>query len=104
MKAKMALMCCYRHARCASFSELWVHISGLLSMNETGLLDFVYSNEIAQYDFSNSLVSLSACDTVFGFIWSSRLSIYMGFVQNLCCQGPTLFCLLVLLKSKDVLD
>ena len=59
-------------------------------MNETGLLDFVYSNEIAQYDFSNSLVSLSACDTASGL--SGRPDSVYGFVQNSGCRGLTLFC------------
>jgi len=59
---------------------------GLLSVDETGHLDFVYSNEIAQYDFSNTLVSLSACDTATGL--SGRPdSVYTGFVQEFGLSG-----------------
>lgn len=59
---------------------------GLLSMNEAGRLDFVYSNEIAQYDFSNALVSLSACDTASGLSGLAD-SVYTGFVQEFALSG-----------------
>ena len=59
---------------------------GLLSVDESGQLDFVYSNEVARYDFSNGLVSLSACDTASGL--SGRPdSVYTGFVQEFALSG-----------------
>ncbi|MDA9214900.1 CHAT domain-containing protein [Planktomarina temperata] len=67
------------HGTAADY-ENKIFLPGLLSSNE-GQLELILSAEIPKYNFENSMVLLSACDTAAGFVNKPDL-MFTGLVQS----------------------